>query len=909
MVQQDNLIKIFLEEASEYISLLDEKIVQLEQEPENQDLLDEIFRAFHTLKGNAGLVGFKRFEKIAHLTEEVLSEIRDGKRQADSEVISFVLEALDRLKVLFQAIEATGKDETATLKSKDKRLAFEDEEERSPAEAPPASSRSRKSPKAAKSGRRSKKKKAAAGKQTGAPENGDPSAAESETGAPTGNAVDEPHGASTSESPLEHLPPPTTLSHWHPTDTALRVDVDLLDQLMNMVGELVLARNHILRIAERNEDLELQAATQRLNQVTTELQEGVMKTRMQPVGYIFSRFHRVVRDLTQSLNKEVVLRLEGEDTELDKTLLEAMRDPLLHLVRNAIDHGIEEKEERERCGKPKAGTLILRAYHESGQVILEVVDDGKGIDPERLRQKAVEKGIVNPTEARAMSDREALNLIFRAGFSTAERVTNISGRGVGMDVVKYHIEKIGGSVELHSELGKGTTVRIKIPLTLAIIPALMARSGGQRFAIPQVNLLELIRLEGDAQGAIERLGDAEVFRLRGQLIPILRLDRVLGLTTSSACNRQSAETQLIVLTADGAPFGLVVDEIDDTEEIVVKSLNRHLKDIDCFAGATVMGDGKVALILDVAGLAHRARIQIENAKNDIHHEPAGDREADEQSLLLFTPDGHEMLAVSAPVVARLEVIQPKDILIAGGQEMIRYGKSLLPVLRPERFLPVSAVAMADEWSVIVIEIDQRQVGLLTQEIQDIIEMDDEIDTRTLPGQGFLGSFFWQDQPVLVLDVYGLVARAFPEWFPNRSGSVSESGHRPHRILLVEDSSFYRSIEKSYLEVEGFTVVEADNGKEALALLRQQAFDLIITDIEMPEMDGLALCRAIREVPDWRSLPVIIVSSRNGAEDIAAGKQAGADAYLIKLDQNELIRTVQRLLNASSVCESIEEQLG
>ncbi len=905
MGQQDSLVKIFLEEAGEHITQLDEQIVQLEQDPKNQQLLEEIFRAFHTLKGNAGLVGFKRFEKIAHITEEILSEIREGKREVNSDVIGFILETLDRLKMLHQKIEETGMDESPKEKAPEvQSLPAVEADTAANGNTTARKSRKNKSRKTPKRGSQP------SGKASTAEIAGNVTPTESQTGKTAANDASGPD--SDPQSAPQAAPasePPTSLSHWHQSDTAIRVDVGLLDRLMNMVGELVLARNQILCFADRSDDPDFQAATQRLNQVTSELQESVMKTRMQPIGHIFSRFHRVVRDLTCALNKDVTLKLEGEDTELDKTLLEAMRDPLLHLVRNAIDHGIEEKEERQRAGKPTVGTILLRAYHENGQVNLEVIDDGRGMDPEKLRQKAVEKGLIHPAEARNLSDRDALNLIFRPGFSTAAKVTNLSGRGVGMDVVKTHIEKIGGSVEVHSEVGAGTTIRIKIPLTLAIIPALIVTSQGQRFAIPQINVVELVQLEGETCRRVERVGDAEVFRLRGELLPILRLNRLLGLGEPAEAPPDDRELQVIVLAADQVQFGLVVDEIHDSEEIVVKALSRKLQSIDGFAGATVMGDGKVALILDVIGLAQRARIQLERARTEteadkefrVTHDECG------HSLLLFTPDDDTLLAVPSALVSRLETIAPRDIKRAGDREVIRYHNTILPVIRLDRHLPVPAVNTDGDLSVIVFEIDRRQVGILAKTILDIVDILDHIDTRALPHEGLLGSLIWQDRLVQVVDVYKMVAREFPEWFARNASAAPSAGQPRRRILLVEDSPFIRSIEKSYLDSEGYIVVEAGDGGEALARLREQPFDLVVTDIEMPNMDGLTLCRVIRETPEWRELPIIVVSSRNRPEDIAAGRKAGADAYLIKLNRDEMIETIEKFLKATTPVSQVEPE--
>src|SRR5271165_3795881 len=390
----------------------------------------------------------------------------------------------------------------------------------------------------------------------------------------------------------------------------IRVGVNVLDKLMTLVGELVLARNQLLQISNTVEDASLQAVSQRMNLIATELQEQVMKTRMQPIGNIWGQFPRTVRDVALGCGKEVGIEMEGKETELDKTIIEAIKDPLTHLVRSSVDHGIELPEARVKAGKARVGRLILRAFHEGGQVNIEISDDGAGLSSDRIRKKAIERGVITAEQAARMTEREIFNLIFLPGFSTAEKVTNVSGRGVGMDVVKTNVEKIGGTVDVQSTLGRGTTVRVKIPLTLAIIPALVVTCGGDRYAIPQVSLLELVRVESDQAGkGIELVHGAPVYRLRGQLLPLVYLSRELKLATDARppAEREGA-VNIVVLQADGRQFGLVVDEINDTEEIVVKPLRKQLKTVKVFAGSSIMGDGRVALILDVLGLAQRAGV-------------------------------------------------------------------------------------------------------------------------------------------------------------------------------------------------------------------------------------------------------------------------------------------------------------
>lgn len=897
MSQREDLIHIFITESRENIELLDQKIVQIEDDPENRAMLDEIFRAFHTLKGNSGIVGMKRFEKIAHITEEVLTQVRDGKRDITSEVITFLLDSLDQLKILHEAIEQTGED------------AVDLEAIPAPQQIEKESARKRK---AASSG----KQRSATKSSKKAKEPTDEIIADDgswgiftqnlETDKELAQESEPQQEVDREEESLEPAPAaePTGAARrqtdiaesWNKADSTIRVDVGLLDSLMNMVGELVLSRNQIMQFAQQIENANFHAASQRLDFCTSELQENVMKTRMQPISNVFSRFPRLVRDTTRTNNKRVDLLIEGEETELDKTIIEGIRDPLTHLVRNAIDHGIEDEETRTQLGKAPQGTLILRAYHEGGQVNLEIIDDGSGIDPEKIRQKAVAKGIMTVQQADTLSDRDAINLIFRPGFSTAEKITNISGRGVGMDVVKTNIEKIGGNVEISSVVGKGTTIRIKIPLTLAIIPALIITSGQQRFAIPQINLLELVRLEGDEMSQIERLGGAEIYRLRGKLLPILRLNNVLQLDSCTAEELESLS--IVVLAAGQTQFGLIVDKIHDTEEIVVKPLSKHLKDIHAFAGATVMGDGKVALILDVVGLADTAKITVEeNHAQAEKREQAHLSNRQSHTFLLFSIHADDQVAIPLSLVSRLEKTETSRIQRAGSREVIKYRGKILPLLRIENVLQIQPPAPKETFSVIVFAVENNEVGFIVSEILDIVDYTEEIDTSSLQQNGVLGSIIINEKITLILDAFALIANEFPDWFERKSQQlVQEQAKVISNILIVDDSPFIRAIERSYLEPEGYTVFEANNGDEALERMTSENIDLIITDIEMPKMGGLELTQNIRKNQHYKDLPIVAVSSLGSQKDQTRGLEAGVNDYLKKLNREDLLASLEKVIS-------------
>jgi two-component system chemotaxis sensor kinase CheA len=720
MSDLDDIVKEFLVESYEGLDRLDRDLVQLEQHPRDRELLAAIFRCIHTIKGTCGFLGFGKLESVSHVGESLLSLLRDGVLTLTPAITSALLQLVDAVRQVLGSIEATGQEGDADYSELVALLTrLQTPETAAPAEA-------------------------AELQREAAPV----APAASAPPAPDRPADEHPVEAADSKGASV-------------SDTNIRVDVGLLDRLMNLVGELVLARNQVLQYTATVEDSQFVATSQRLNLITTELQEGVMKTRMQPIGNIWAKFPRVVRDLSVACGKQVSIEMEGKETELDKTIIEAIKDPLTHIVRNSVDHGIEPPQVRLAAGKPAEGRLSLRAFHEGGQVNIEIADDGGGISAERVKQKALDRGLITAEQAARMSERELQNLVFLPGFSTAEKVSNISGRGVGMDVVRTNIEKIGGQVDIQSTAGQGTTLRIKIPLTLAIIPALTVTSGGERFAIPQVNLLELVRLE--AGTAIETIHGAPVYRLRGNLLPLAFLNRELSLGDT----RRGADeaVNIVVLQADERSFGLVVDEINDTEEIVVKPLGKQLKGIPVFAGATIMGDGRVALILDVLGLAQRAQI-VSEVRDRIHldkEKAASERGAGRQTLLIVGIGEQRRMAVPLSLVARLEELPRASLEVAGGQEVVQYRGEILPILRLSDLLGVPAAEDRSRELQVVVYADRgHQVGLVVDCIYDIIEEAVTVQ-RAAAGGDLLGTAVIQQRVTDLIDVQGLVRRAYPGW--------------------------------------------------------------------------------------------------------------------------------------------------
>ncbi len=722
----DEIIAEFLVESHENLDQLDQDLVSLEREPGSRELLSSIFRTVHTIKGTSGFLAFGALESVTHVGESLLSRLRDGEMTLTPQLTTVLLEMVDAVRSLLATIEASGGEGDADHSELVGRLNALLDGARAEAATEHAS----------------------AGDQPEDLDTPPPSVVasqpligellverglgvhdltlalvEQEIGdqRPLGEIlVDD--GVVSLEDVSEALQAQAGARR-SVADSSIRVDVDLLDALMNLVGELVLTRNQLLQRAATRQDAELQRTAHRLNLIAGELQEGVMKTRMQPIDSVWSKLPRVVRDLCVSLGKSVRVEMEGRDTELDKTILEAVKDPLTHLVRNSVDHGVESAAARIAAGKPAEGRLLLRAFHEGGQVNIEITDDGAGIDPVALRAKAVAKGMLTRAAADALGDREALHLIFAPGFSTAASVTNVSGRGVGMDVVKTNIEKIGGVIDVVSTVGQGTTVRIKIPLTLAIIPALVITAAGNLYAIPQVNLLELVRLEREqALTRIETIQGTPVCRLRGKLLPLVDLRAQLGVPEA-----ESETTFIVVLAADGRQFGLVVDDIKDTEEIVVKPLGKALRGIALYAGATIMGDGRVALILDANALARQAGMVSDSAAAAATATRAAD--AERAALLVLGLSDGRRVALPLGAVDRLEQFALDRIERVGGHEVVQYRGEILPLVRLNQALQsYGETAEGDPMQVVVCQHRGRLVGFVVERIHDIVE--DELAVRT-----------------------------------------------------------------------------------------------------------------------------------------------------------------------------------
>ncbi|MDM8537964.1 chemotaxis protein CheW, partial [Desulfobacterales bacterium HSG17] len=735
--------------------------------------------------------------------------------------------------------------------------------------------------------------------------------------------------------------------------TSLRVNVGLLDTLMNLAGELVLSRNQLLQGINSSNTKAAELSSQRIDMITSELQEAIMRTRMQPIGNILNKFTRVVRDLSQQLGKSIDLVIEGKDVELDKTILESINDPLTHLVRNSVDHGIELPSVREQTGKETTGKITLKAYHEAGQVNIVISDDGKGLDPDKMAVAAVEKGLLTEQQVDEMTDKQKTALIMMPGFSTAKEVTDVSGRGVGMDVVTTNIELLGGIIELDSTPGKGTDIQIKLPLTLAIIPSQITSVGNERYAVPQVNLNELLRIPASqVKEKIEKVGNADVVRLRGELLPLLDLSKMLGIEKTykdpdrndheecsdrrknladrrskhhiindegllveskkkeSATHKREEEDRryhaqsamnIAVVSAGAFKYGLVVDQLYDSEEIVVKPVGRHLNKCRAYAGATIMGDGKVALILDIANLAQMADLSAASEAGQTVKQAEADAEAakDRAALLTFKNGETEHFAAPLNIVERIERIKTSTIEQLGDRKVVQYRGGALPLYELSQVTDFKALPEKEQQEVIVFKIKDRELGLMVTPPVDALEVSLDVDEGTLKQPAINGSMIINEHTTLLVDIFEMVKILNPDWFKDEVNAAKDMAKSGKKILLfAEDSAFFRNQVKTFMEDDGFTVIEAEDGRIAWELLKERVdeIDLVVTDLEMPNMDGFELTQRIKGDSKYSHLDVIALTSLASEAHIEKGKKVGIDEYEIKLDRERLMKVIRKYLH-------------
>ncbi|MDX2083891.1 MAG: chemotaxis protein CheA [Candidatus Melainabacteria bacterium] len=857
-LSDDSLLQEFVAESREHLSSIEPDLLILEREGANtdQEIINRVFRAIHSIKGASGFFGLIALKNLSHTMESVLMLIRDGQLVPTAKVMDPLLEGVDKLNQMLEDIHSS---ETVTYQDEIRRLEVilgkppkaDDLEATDISSNPQGLSALDKTTivNATQQGQRLYYLNVSVDKDLTAKQRTPLDLLEQLISVGLlidssfdiamfpdlsnclnaslslsilcatvlekdllAMAVDLPETQVqevTMEEVLDNKKPTwampetekqelskpivqeresahqetktTPVNHSAEAVETIRVRVDLLNKLMDLAGEMVLSRNQLLRAFAQKENPHngLETISQKINLVTSELQEHIMQTRMQPVGSIFGKFPRVVRDITKQLGKEIELRTSGEDVELDKSILESLSDPLTHLIRNCCDHAIESPEERKEVGKPSSGTIFLNAFHEGGQINISISDDGRGIDHARIAKKVLENGLLSESDLKKMSPQEVVNLIFLPGLSTAEKISDISGRGVGMDVVKTNIEKVGGHISIKTQLGKGTTILLRLPLTLAIIPSLIVGACGHRFAVPQVNLVELVCVKArEIPTRIEKVGNASVLRLRGKLLPLVRLADVLGLervffdsesgqyhpdrrieianprfqentlvSDSETLNQRthySSDYNIMVLKVGANQYGLIVDELFDMEEIVVKPLSSFIQHCKCYAGATIMGDGQVAMILDAGGILSYTKLSFSESQAEENYKKQlntlDQTTIEQQAMLLFKNAPDETFGLPLSSVLRIEKFNRNEIEQLGGREFLTYQNRSIELLRLERYLPVkSSLNEQKEWFLILPKSANGRMGIIASQIVDSIDMQLDLDTTVVTNPGVIGS--------------------------------------------------------------------------------------------------------------------------------------------------------------------------
>ena len=864
----DDLLREFVTETNESLDVVDVELVRFEQDPNNAKILDNIFRLVHTIKGTCGFLGLPRLEALAHAAETLMGKFRDGA-PASSEAVTLILATIDRIKIILESLESDQREPEGA--DDDLITSLEGMVDRiSVGGAKPESEHSvgtlvhQVLERPLREGEDTLDDLERAFRNTAI------EAEPAKSPKPAATAVD----AAVKEDETGKS-----------ANQSIRVTVDTLEQLMTMVSELVLTRNQLLEIVRRHEESEFKTPLQRLSNVTAELQEGVMKTRMQPIGNAWQKLPRIVRDLSNELGKKIDLEMQGADTELDRQVLDLIKDPLTHMVRNSADHGLETAEERRAVGKPEHGLIRLSAYHEGGYIIIRIADDGRGLDTERIKAKAIAQGLVSEVDAEKLPEAQIHKFIFAPGFSTAAKVTNVSGRGVGMDVVRNNIDQIGGTIDVKSVAGAGLSFAIKIPLTLAIVAALIVEAGGHRFAIPQLSVVELVRARSGSEHRIESIKNTRVLRLRDKLLPLISLRQLFGLDKDTG----EINGGFIVVTQVGSQtFGVVVDGVFHTEEIVVKPMSSKLRHISMFSGNTILGDGSVIMIIDPNGVAQAfgTNVASQLAAAEASESKPAQSAGSSTSLLVFRAGSMQPKAVPLSLVTRLEEIDTQKIELSNGRHMVQYRGHLMPLISMSENVRIKGEGAQP---LLVFSDGSRSMALVVDEIVDIV--DDTLNIQVASeNPGVLGSAIVRGHATEIIDVGHFLPLAFEDWFRRKEQQVQ---HRPCSVLLVDDSPFFLNMLTPVLQAAGFVVATAASARDALAILNEgQAFDVAITDIEMPDMDGFQFAEAVRGDPRIGNLPIIALSSVVSPEAIERGRRVGLHDYVAKFDRQGLIAALK-----------------
>lgn len=901
----DDLLQEFLTETNESLDIIDVELVKFEQDPNNAAILSNIFRLVHTIKGTCGFLGLPRLEALAHAAETLMGKFRDGM-VVTQEAVTLTLFTIDRLKEIIADLERTGAEPEGLdddlihqldmmsevgVGAKTEPAAVVQEQICEAVVSEPVSESLgvyQVLERPLKPGEVSLEDLERAFRETPGPE-----AAVIELPVET-SKMEAPASVATKQSAEKKVAPPRANASDRDENDAseggvksqtLRVSVDTLEHLMTTVSELVLTRNQLLEIVRQHENSEFKVPLQRLSNVTAELQEGVMKTRMQPIGNAWQKLPRIVRDLANELGKTIELDMVGAETELDRQVLDLIKDPLTHMVRNSADHGLEGTAERKAAGKPEKGTIRLSAYHEGGHIIIEIADDGRGLNLEKIKAKALANGLVTEAELDKMSESQISKFIFAPGFSTAAAVTNVSGRGVGMDVVRTNIDSIGGTIDLKSVPGEGTTFTIKIPLTLAIVSALIVQSAGQRFAIPQIAVVGLVGAQNNSEHKIEWIQDSQVLRLRNKLLPLINLRSLLKLEADEG---ETPANAFIVVTQVGQQtFGIVVDGVFHTEEIVVKPMSSRLRHITMFSGNTILGDGSVIMIIDPNGLVSAIGRGVDTSLDeDMSGSSFSNDNEKAISMLVFRSGSHEPKAVPLSLITRLEEIDVKSIELSTGRPLVQYRGSLMPLI------PASAdVELRKEGSqpLLVISDDGRSMGLIVDEIVDIVEDKLNIEVPSdVPG--LLGSAVVRGVATEIIDVSHFMSMAFEDWLERKEVAADR---QTRKLLLVDDSAFFRNMLAPVLKAAGYQVSCVASAEEAVDVIKAgHGFDVIVSDIEMPGMNGFELAETLKSQKTTAKTPIIALSSITTPQSVAKGKQAGFSDYVAKFDRQGLIAAIK-----------------
>jgi two-component system chemotaxis sensor kinase CheA len=835
----DELLNDFLVETNEHIEAAGDLLVAFEREPANEGAITKIFRLIHTIKGTCGFLGLTRLAHLTHVAEALISRLRDGA-PATAETVSAILATVDRVKFLLAGLEKTTKepegddaDLIALLQLRISVLGA-----------------------------------------TVSPFVDFVPGPESQIGVDIQPA---PKAVEVASAP--GLPNPAARPE------TIRIAIGALERIMLLVSELVLTRNQLLELTRYQEDAVVKQPLQRLSALTSDLQDAVMRARMQPVGRLFTSLPRLMRELSGELKKKLRLVTEGADTELDRQLIEFIRDPLTHLLRNCADHGIEAPDVRSLCGKPEEGTIKVTATHEAGYITIDVSDDGRGLDLEAIRRKAVATGLLSSVEAMQMPDNEICRFIFAPAFSTAAVVTNISGRGVGMDVVRDNIESIGGSVSVITTAGKGTRFCLKIPLTLAIAPALIVSASGHHFALPQHSVIEAVGIDEESPHTLETVQGGFVLRLRDEVIPVVRLKEILALDSDDSIGE--CGNLVIVMRVSSRAFGVVVDRVTDVQEIVVKPLGASLAHLQVFSGHTILGDGSVVLILDPTGIASHLGFERSNDYAAGHtvevFEPAESR----TRFVLFRAGPGVAKGLPLSLIARIESVASSAIRQSDGMFVMQHQGKLMPLMP---LFSIDPATLQSVNPVLVLGIGGESMGLLVEEILDVVESSIDIQISG-DCEGVIGTAEIRDEVVEILDATHFLRIGRPHAF-----SRAFANH--YRILLVDDKPFFRDMLAPLLIAAGYRVTTAASGKEVLAMFEKGAvFDAVVTDTDMPNMSGYALARLLIDDPRHANLPIIAMAAHAAPTVLQAAAESGMRGAIGKFDRNALLDTLGKLLEA------------